>query len=559
MSVTKRGNKAVKLSKKLLQKFLIIAIVSILLTAVFSTAAFWFVFEDREETDIKSYAQTVARVYNESDGKDINTAYFADNIRITLIAPDGSVLYDSNGAQENPQNHSDRPEFVQAFQNGNGASNRMSSTLNSITYYYAIKTDDGNILRVSKTIESIWEIFVIIIPEVLTIMVCVFVVCLLMSKHSTRRIIEPIKKMSRNLDDTPYSELIPLAETISSQQKQITKQVQKLQVEKDKIATLIDNMSEGFILIDLDKNVLMSNNAAAKLLGTGGADLQESLIAYSHNEIVNECVDSALGGESKSGDAAIKGKALQIIANPVYSNNRQNGVICLIIDISAKKKAEKMRREFTANVTHELKTPLTSISGYAEIIASGLVKTDDIQGFAKKIHKESGRLLSLISDIMELSQLDESLSDEVFAPVDLAAVASEVAEDLRSNAKKNNVEISVSTVPAIINGNRNQIYELIYNLCDNAIRYNKPGGSVKVTVTDSDDHACIKVADTGIGIPEKHHKRIFERFYRVDKSRSKETGGTGLGLAIVKHIAERHGGSVSLESSEDGTTFFVKF
>ena len=218
-----------------------------------------------------------------------------------------------------------------------------------------------------------------------------------------------------------------------------------------------------------------------------------------------------------------------------------------------------MRREFTANVTHELKTPLTSISGYAEIIASGLVKPDDIPNFANKIHKESGRLLSLISDIMELSQLDEKFSDEEFAPVDLAGVAAEVAEDLRSNAEKHGITITVDTKTAVINGNRNQIYELIYNLCDNAIRYNRENGSVKIITGDDNEHPFVKVADTGIGIPEKHHKRVFERFYRVDKSRSKETGGTGLGLAIVKHITERHGGEISLESSEQGTTFTARF
>lgn len=515
-------------------------------------------FAHKEEADIKAFTQTAARSYNDSQDGNITRGCAAENIRVTLISPDGSVLFDSNGLSGNPQNHSDRPEFKQALENGFGSSSRMSSTLNSITYYYAVKTDDGNILRASKTVGSIFEIFIIIIPIVILIIVCVFAVCLVASRRATRKIIEPIENMSQNLDDTPYEELVPLAATISSQQRQIQKQVQRLQVEKDKIATLIDNMSEGFILIDLDKNVLMSNNAAVKLLGAG-VDTHNGFEAYSHNEIVSECVKSALSGMSKSGEATIKGKALQIIANPVYSNDSQNGVICLIIDSSAKKKAEKLRREFTANVTHELKTPLTSISGYAEIIASGLVKEDDIQGFAKKIHKESGRLLSLISDIMELSQLDESLSDEAFAPVDLAAVASEVVEDLRSNASKHDVTITLDAAPSVIMGNRNQLYELVYNLCDNAIRYNKPGGSVRITVADENDRARIEVADTGIGIPEKHHKRIFERFYRVDKSRSKETGGTGLGLAIVKHIAERHGGSVSLESSDNGTTFFIRF
>ncbi len=559
---TRLVNDEVKLRKKLLQRFSVIATVSILLTAVFSTAAFWFVFADREETDLRTYTQSVARAYNAEGNSEILNDYSTEDMRVTLIDSQGNVLFDSTDGVEvhTLENHSDRPEFKEASEKGYGSSNRMSSTLNSITYYYAVKTGDGNIMRVSKTVGSIVGIFIRIFPAILLIIIFVFAICVAMSRRAARKIIEPIEKMSKNLENTPYDELIPLAETINRQQKEIRKQVRKLQLEKDKIDTLIQNMSEGFILIDMDKNVLMNNHSAAKLIGANDNQITgQSLLAYSRNETVIECVDSALNGEGKSGDITINGRVLQIITNPVYSNDTQNGVICLIIDVSEKKKAEKMRREFTANVTHELKTPLTSISGYAEIIASGLARPDDVQDFANKIHKESGRLLSLIGDIIELSQLDERSSNEDFAPVDLAGVAYEVADDLRSNAAKHSVEISVDAKTSVINGSRNQLYELIYNLCDNAIRYNRPGGKVKILIADEDDTACIKVSDTGIGIPEKHRKRVFERFYRVDKSRSKETGGTGLGLAIVKHIAERHGGSVMLESSENGTTFTVKF
>lgn len=536
--------------------------ISILLTAVFSTAAFWFVFSEQEAADLKIFAQSIAKTYNADKEEALDSEITSDFMRVTLIAPNGNVLYDSDSSVDlsTLPNHKDRPEFKEALETGSGSSSRMSSTLNSNTYYYAIKTDDGNVLRVSKTFGSIISVFIKIFPSILFIVLIVFVICIAVSRRATRKIIEPIEKMSENLQNTPYEELVPLAETISSQQKEIRKQVRKLQLEKDKIDTLIQNMSEGFILIDMDKNVLMSNHSAAKLIGAAeDAITGKSLLVYSRNETVIECVDSALEGEGKSGDMTINGRVLQIITNPVYSNNKQNGVICLIIDVSAKKKAEKMRREFTANVTHELKTPLTSISGYAEIIASGLARPDDVQGFAGKIHKESGRLLSLIGDIIELSQLDERSPEDDFASVDLSSIAYEVAEDLRSNAEKHDVKISVEAEKSVINGNRNQIYELIYNLCDNAIRYNRPDGSVRISIIDTGNGSVIKVSDTGIGIPEKHHKRIFERFYRVDKSRSKETGGTGLGLAIVKHITERHGGSVSVQSNDNGTTFTVRF
>ena len=533
-----------KLSKKLLKNFSVIAVVSILLTAVFSTAAFWFVFSDEQETEVRQYTDKILGVYNSDSEIDLSKYYGIGDFRVTLIKSDGSVVSDSVDTDVNSMpNHSDRPEFEQAIKDGNGSSHRMSETLNKITYYYAEKTADGSVIRVAKTIDSIYGIFLFVIPSILIIMIGVFVVCTILAKRSTKKIIEPIKEMADNGNGSPYDELLPLSQKIASQQRQIKRQMRRLQFEKDKISTLIENMAEGFILIDVDKKVLMSNYSASKLLGADDDGVTDkTLIAFSRNEVLNDCVDKALSGESKNGDTTVKGRALQIITNPVYSNGEKNGAICLIIDVSAKKKAEKMRREFTANVTHELKTPLTSISGYAEIIASGLVKPDDIPNFANKIHKESGRLLSLISDIMELSQLDEKFSDEEFAPVDLAGVAAEVAEDLRSNAEKHGITITVDTKTAVINGNRNQIYELIYNLCDNAIRYNRENGSVKIITGDDNEHPFVKVADTGIGIPEKHHKRVFERFYRVDKSRSKETGGTGLGLAIVKHITERHGG-----------------
>ena len=560
MSDIRRGNK-VKLSKKLLKNFSVIAVVSILLTAVFSTAAFWFVFSDEQESEVRQYTDKIISVYNSDSEIDLSKYYGIGDFRVTLIKSDGSVVSDSVDTDVSSMpNHSDRPEFEQAIKDGNGSSHRMSETLNKITYYYAEKTADGSVIRVAKTIDSIYGIFLFVIPSILIIMIGVFVVCTILAKRSTKKIIEPIKEMADNGNGSPYDELLPLSQKIASQQRQIKRQMRRLQFEKDKISTLIENMAEGFILIDVDKKVLMSNYSASKLLGADDDGvIDKTLIAFSRNEVLNDCVDKALSGESKNGDTTVKGRALQIITNPVYSNGEKNGAICLIIDVSAKKKAEKMRREFTANVTHELKTPLTSISGYAEIIASGLVKPDDIPNFANKIHKESGRLLSLISDIMELSQLDEKFSDEEFAPVDLAGVAAEVAEDLRSNAEKHGITITVDTKTAVINGNRNQIYELIYNLCDNAIRYNRENGSVKIITGDDNEHPFVKVADTGIGIPEKHHKRVFERFYRVDKSRSKETGGTGLGLAIVKHITERHGGEISLESSEQGTTFTARF
>lgn len=457
-------------------------------------------------------------------------------------------------------NHSNRPEFINAMKNGYGDDSRKSETLGNVTYYYAVKTSNGNVLRLSETMENGYSIFMHLVPILFAVIIIVFILCCVLSKMSTKKIIAPIENLESNVDGNQYEELSSISRTISSQQKQINKQVSRLQLEKDRIDTLIQNMSEGFIMLDMDKNMLMCNHSASKYLGTDSeGTVGESLISFSRNEVLCECVDKAFSGERSSNEGNINGRVLQIIASPVYSNSEQKGVICLIIDISAKRKAEKMRREFTANVTHELKTPLTSISGYAEIIESGIVAPEDIERFAGKIHKESGRLLSLIGDIIELSELDENTRPVNYDKVDLSGLSREVAEDLHTNAKKHEVVIKVNAEDKIlINGNRNQLYELVYNLCDNAIRYNRKGGNVTVTVKKEDENAVLSVADTGIGIPLKHQKRVFERFYRVDKSRSKETGGTGLGLAIVKHIAERHDGTITLKSNENGTVFTFK-
>ena len=551
-----------KLRKILIKRFIFTAGISILLTAVFSTAAFGVIFSSSEKTTLKDYANMAAEFYNKNSSYEYLLDLSSSNIRITLLDSKGNVLLESEDGVDvtNMGNHSNRPEFIDAIKNGYGEDSRKSETIGRVTYYYAVKTSDGNVLRTSESVENIFALFMHLLPILLMVILLIFVFCYIIAKRSTKKIITPIENIEKNIDGKQYEELSSISKTISSQQKQINKQVSRLQLEKDKIDTLIQNMSEGFIMLDMDKNILMCNHSASRLLGSSSQEaVGMSLASFSRNEILCECVDKAFSGERSSNEGSINGRVLQIIASPVYSASVQKGVICLVIDISAKRKAEKMRREFTANVTHELKTPLTSISGYAEIIESGIAAPEDIERFAGKIHKESGRLLSLIGDIIELSELDENTRPVNYVEVDLSALSREVVDDLHTNAEKHEILISVEADDKIfILGNRNQLYELVYNLCDNAIRYNRKGGSVSVCVKSDDGYAVLSVADTGIGIPLKHQKRVFERFYRVDKSRSKETGGTGLGLAIVKHIAERHKGTITLNSDESGTSFIFK-
>ena len=545
---------------------------------VFSTAAFWFIFSSSEKTTLKDYTNIAANLYNKNSSYELLHDLSSSRIRVTLLDGNGNVLLESDDGVDVTKmgNHSNRPEFINAMKNGYGDDSRKSETLGNVTYYYAVKTSNGNVLRLSETMENGYSIFMHLVPILFAVIIIVFILCCVLSKRSTKKIIAPIENLESNVDGNQYEELSSISRTISSQQKQINKQVSRLQLEKDRIDTLIQNMSEGFIMLDMDKNMLMCNHSASKYLGTDSeGTVGESLISFSRNEVLCECVDKAFSGERSSNEGNINGRVLQIIASPVYSNSEQKGVICLIIDISAKRKAEKMRREFTANVTHELKTPLTSISGYAEIIESGIVAPEDIERFAGKIHKESGRLLSLIGDIIELSELDENTRPVNYDKVDLSGLSREVAEDLHTNANKHEVVIKVNAEDKIlINGNRNQLYELVYNLCDNAIRYNRKGGNVTVTVKKEDENAVLSVADTGIGLVDQDYiievsdtgrgislidqGRVFERFFRCDAGRDKETGGTGLGLAIVKHIAERHDGTITLKSNENGTVFTFK-
>lgn len=550
-----------KLKSKITRKLLLVGIIAILLTALSSSFAFWYFFTEQVKNDLQAYGQIAVSDYNLYDKKADFSFYEKSGVRVTIVNKDGKVILDNTPGinLEKLENHNNRPEIIQAREKGTGKSSRNSDTLDKTSYYYAILMDNGNVLRVAKETNSIFTVFGGIIPIIGFIILYVFAICLAFSAEATKSIIKPIEDMAVDTENVAYEELIPFSNTIEEQRKKINRQIEKLSQEKDKIDALIANMSEGFVLFDLDKNVLMKNDSALNLLQANDV-VNVNVINFSRNEKFLESIDKAVQGENNNIDLQIAGKEIQILSSPVFSNNVQNGVICIAMDVTEKKKAENMRREFTANVSHELKTPLTSISGYAEMIEYGMAKPEDVKGFAHKICREAGRLVTLIGDILKLSQLDEPLPQNRFQRVNLTEVAKECVEALKMNAVKLNVSIEASGEDVQISGNRGLLYELIYNLCDNAIRYNRSGGSVKAQVKKDGEKVLLVVSDTGIGIPEEHQDRIFERFYRVDKSRSKETGGTGLGLAIVKYIAEQHSAAITLESEEGkGTTITVSF
>ena len=554
-----------KLKSKLTGRLCVIGLVSVILTAVSATLAFWFIFSQQAQDDLKTSGTLLASAYNQSTAPsgEALSKIASEEYRITLISPDGIVLYESDqeASEEHMDNHKNRPEIKQALETGAGSSARESDTIGRVTYYYAVRLQNGDVLRVSRQVDSVFSVFGGIIPILIVITVYVLLVCLVMASEMTKGIIRPIESMAKDPDVVAYDELVPFSNMIEKQRREIGEQMERIQQETDKINTIIANMEEGFVLLDGEKNVLMHNDSATRLLQSGPGDvIGNSFIRLSRNENVNHCIESASKGKSCEANFEVRERKLQLLANPVYSKGEQIGVICIIVDVTGKHALDRMRQEFTANVSHELKTPLTSISGYAEMIESGIAKDGDVKTFAAKIHKEAGRLVTLIGDIIRLSQLEEEPSQIQPVRVDMAPLVEECTDSLAISADKHKVSLETDVTPCTVRGDRNMLYELVYNLCDNAIRYNKENGSVLISVKPREGRVVLKVKDTGIGIPKEHQARIFERFYRVDKSRSKQTGGTGLGLAIVKHIAEQHKAAIALDSEVGiGTEITVTF
>lgn len=544
----------------------IMGLVTAILVSLITWLVFFNAFQNQVNADLKTDAQLIATSYDYITDDNNLKDFAKGQTRITLIKADGNVIFDSE--KKSDENHLERSEIRAALQDGEGYSSRYSETTRTNTYYYAMKLSNGNILRVAKDADALNSVFTSILPYMILIFIMLLIMSLAIGFFLTKKIINPITKLSESVDDIGtdidaddiYPELSPFITEIIAQKREIRYQLGKVEREKNKVAAIIQNMSEGMILLDLDKNILLMNEATKRIFNVGDVTLKhDSLLYISRDKDVNDCVDKALDGENSSLELMLNGRIYQMIANPVASQGEQIGVICLIIDITEKKEMESMRQEFTANVSHELKTPLTSISGYAEMIEAGIVKEEDIKNFAGRIRKESARLLSLISDIILLSRLDNSQKAEAIRKetVNLLTIAQKCADDIAVQAERQGVVVRVSGEEYIMRGNITLLTELVQNLCDNAVRYNRDkDGKVDITV----GNGFIDVKDTGIGIPPEHRARIFERFYRVDKSRSKERGGTGLGLAIVKHICELYDAKIELKSSEGfGTEIKITF
>ncbi len=506
------------------------------------------------ESEAKLAAQAVA-LCGEDYFDDLDTPD-----RITWIGVDGKVIRDTRKDASELGDHSDREEFKEALSKGVGISRRYSSTLATQTVNYALRLPDGSVIRVSTLQNTAVTLFLGAAPYCILVCLALIMISGYFSRRLSERIVEPINEIDLSNPEFhgSYSELSPLLHKIKRQNELIKNQMNHLRQTADKFQTITENMSEGIIILDRDKRILSYNPASVRLLSAGNASLGESVTALNRDPGFAENVDNALGGRHSKMLFSDSERAYQIYFNPVKLDEG-NGAVILILDVTDKERAETIRREFTSNVSHELKTPLTSIYGISEIMANGLVKPEDTAKFALDIHSQAGRLIALVNDIIRISQLDENTFTEEKEEVDLIAAAKEAASVLEASARGMKVTLSVNGEKTTVLGIRSVIYEMLYNLMDNAVKYNKEGGSVTVRITPT-PRPSVTVSDTGIGIPPEHLPRIFERFYRVDKSHSRELGGTGLGLSIVKHAAAYHNAEISIKSElGKGTSVTVEF
>ncbi|MBQ7354810.1 MAG: PAS domain-containing protein [Clostridia bacterium] len=482
--------------------------------------------------------------------------------RITWVAADGAVLYDNTVDVAMLGNHLDREEIREALESGEGSATRYSDTLTRETVNYALCLSDGSVLRVSDTHDSVLNLLLRLLTPMLAVTVAVVSAAGFLSYRLARKVTEPLNKLdfAHPERSKTYKELTPLLDRLSRQNQQIREQMEQLERRQKEFAAITENMSEGLLVVDADGNLLSYNSGVLRLLDTAGGESAANLLSSDRNAVVHAAILQALAGNHATELADYGGRVYQLIANPVHENGETVGAVLMILDVTEREEREKLRREFSANVTHELKTPLTSISGFAEMIRMGIVRPDDVGDFAGKIHKESQRLLGLIDDILKLSQLDENSVTDTKAPVDLAVIAAQVTDRLAHHAQRRSVKLETYLSSQRIMGVPQILDEMIYNLVENAIKYNKEEGSVFVSLQREGAKVRLTVRDTGIGIPDADRSRVFERFYRVDKSHSKEIGGTGLGLSIVKHGAAFHGATITLDSTPgQGTVISVLF
>lgn len=546
--------------KKIFRSAFAAAVMVLLMSVVLIMGILFEYFEGQLQNELKTEASYISQGLK-NDGIEYFDDFNSNTRRISLITPDGAVIFDTNADKSKLDNHLQREEVQQAIKSGSGISVRYSDSMLEKTVYYAEKLEDGNILRVSTTQYTVFTVLLGLMQPVIVVMLIALLLSIFLSSRASKSIIKPINEL--NLDNpaenVTYDELAPLLHKIAIQNKTIDEQLKEAGQKQEEFRLITENMNEGFLVIDKAARLLTHNTSALKLLGGNGSE-QESVFMLNHSKDFIETIEKALSGESCEKIARINNKAINLIASPVYEDKKLIGAVIIIIDMTESVEREQLRREFTSNVSHELKTPLTSISGFAEIMKDGGTPEETVKDFSKSIYDEAQRLITLVSDIIKISELDENTNAFESESVNLYDLAQSVAKRLQPEADKKNILIRLKGNDTYVVGVRKILDEMISNLCDNAIKYNKDNGSAEIDVHTENGFAVLSVSDTGIGIPEESKNRVFERFYRVDKSHSKAIGGTGLGLSIVKHGAIYHKAKITLDSKEGkGTSISIVF
>lgn len=519
--------------------------------------ALYSYFSARQESQLAIEAKLAAAGVESGGEAYLENFGRQDGLRLTWIDSDGTVLYDTNADASSMENHADREEVAQALQTGSGEGKRVSATLSEKTVYIALRLSDGTVLRAAASHYTVPTLLLGILQPLIVIVVLAVILSALLASRLSKRIVGPLNAIDLDhpLENDTYDELSPLLTRVERQQRQIRSQLDELTRRRRELEAVTSSMSEGLILLDAEGGILSINPAAKKVFGADDECVGKDILAVDRSPELRAVMEKASRGER--GEATIErmGLEYQLTASPVSGG----GAVLLVFDVTERRRAERIRREFTANVSHELKTPLHSIMGAAELLETGLVKPGDEAEFYRRIRTEASRLLALIEDVIDLSRMDEGESFPT-EQVDLHEVAVEIAAQLEPAAEKRGISLSVEGGPAVMTGVRRLLWEIVWNLADNAIKYGRDGGEATIYTEQLPDGGTrLRVKDNGVGIAPEHQTRVFERFYRVDKSHSRATGGTGLGLSIVKHAAQYHHGQIGLESSDKGTEITVTF
>lgn len=537
------------MTKRIFRSVCIVAVVVLFASLALVIGVLYDYFSGSQENQLKTQTDLAAQGI-EHEGSSYFDGLDSEELRITWIDKNGKVLFDNKTDASSMENHLEREEVRQAVENGYGKSARYSETLTEKSLYSAKKLSDGSIVRLSVSQYSVLTLFLGMLRPVLIIALLAVVLALLLAYRLSKKIVTPLNRLNLDapLSNEVYEELSPLLKRMDAQQRQLKHQSEELKRKREEFETATENMSEGLIILNEKGVILNLNRAAAKMLGLSEDSVGKDIFSEKTSVNLKEPTQIALSGKNTEEVFALRDGNCQLLANPVSTDGKVTGAALLVLDVTEKERAEQMRREFTANVSHELKTPLQTISGYAELLANGMVADKDKTAFSEKIYAEAQRMIRLIEDIIKLSNLDEGAVELTRETVDLYVTAENTVRSLLPAAKKANVTFSLKGENAEIYGIPQLLTAVVYNLCDNAIKYNKDGGTVFVSVKNNAENIVLSVRDTGIGIPKEQQERIFERFYRVDKSHSKEVGGTGLGLSIVKHAAKLHDAKITLES-----------